>query len=148
MRTKRLVEAPIWTIALWYHDGEFSYWTPYLPKSPYPSIQPAHGGPDDNGMAWVRVTLTRPIRPTDRPTAIGRRITRLAKKLAHCVPQRAEMRNLGWANGWTEIPPEVKRCRELGHQPSHVDQGPPNRGLEHVVSCDRCRYVYRYDSSD
>ena len=56
--------------------------------------------------------------------------------------------DLGWANSWPETPPEVTKCRELGHTPTDRDVGPPNRGIEHVVRCDVCAYVYRYDSSD
>lgn len=67
------------------------------------------------------------------------------------------MKNLGWMNSWfkqTE-PPEyaeynaiLQNCRELKHKVSDIDVGPPNRGMEHVVKCEICEYVYRYDSSD
>ena len=59
-----------------------------------------------------------------------------------------EMKNLGWANGWTEAPEIVKKCKEAGHQPKHEERGPRNRGLENVVTCEECGYIYRYDSSD
>jgi hypothetical protein len=58
------------------------------------------------------------------------------------------MQNLGWANSWSETPDIVKKCQENKHSVSDVDVGPPNRGIEHVVKCVICRYVYRYDSSD
>lgn len=58
------------------------------------------------------------------------------------------VKNLGWANGWHEDPGIVKRCKELKHKTSDVDVGPKWKGLEHVVRCDICGYVYRYDSSD
>ncbi len=58
------------------------------------------------------------------------------------------MENLGWANGWKEDPQIVKDCRAKNHKTSDVDVGPPYRGLEHVVKCEICDYVYRYDSSD
>jgi len=58
-------------------------------------------------------------------------------------------RDLGWANSWRETPEEVKRCREQGHRTTDIDKGrPPHRGLDHVVTCDVCRIVYHYDSSD
>jgi hypothetical protein len=56
--------------------------------------------------------------------------------------------NLGWANSWEDTPEIVKKCREAKHTRSDVDVGPRNRGLEHVVKCTTCNYVYRYDSSD
>lgn len=59
------------------------------------------------------------------------------------------MKDLGWANSWSETPAEVTACREKNHKRSDVDVGPPHRGMEHVVKClDGCDYVYRYDSSD
>ena len=56
--------------------------------------------------------------------------------------------DFGWANGWKEKPALVVKCREAKHRPSDIDIGPPFRGMEHVVRCDQCGYVYRYDSSD
>ena len=56
--------------------------------------------------------------------------------------------DLGWANSWDETPDTVKVCRAARHTRSDKDIGPPMRGIEHVVRCDICRYVYRYDSSD
>lgn len=56
--------------------------------------------------------------------------------------------NLGWANSWRETPAIVQQCREAKHRTSDVDVGPPFRGIEHVVRCDICGYVFRYDSSD
>ena len=58
------------------------------------------------------------------------------------------MKDLGLANFWRNEPPEVKRCKKLGHKPSDKDVGPPYRGIGHVVECIKCNYVYRYDSSD
>jgi len=63
----------------------------------------------------------------------------------------AEQKNfidLDWANGWNEEPEIVKKCKEAGHIATNVDVGPPMRGIEHVVTCHICGYVYRYDSSD
>jgi len=63
-----------------------------------------------------------------------------------------DLRDLGWANKggetYARINEAVIRCRDLGHVSTDIDVGPPNRGIEHVVSCKICRYVYRYDSSD
>ena len=58
------------------------------------------------------------------------------------------MEDLGWANNWRETPEIVKKCRALKHSRTDKDVGPPHRGLEHVVTCEICGYVYRYDSSD
>lgn len=59
--------------------------------------------------------------------------------------------DLGWHNNKNcqpVIDNMTKRCRELGHERRDVDMGGGFRGLEHVVSCKDCKYVYRYDSSD
>ena len=58
------------------------------------------------------------------------------------------VKDFGWANSWQGEPELVAKCREMKHQVSDVDVGPPHRGIEHVVRCDICGYVYRYDSSD
>ena len=64
------------------------------------------------------------------------------------------MKDLGWANGWPMDdngivnPPELIKCRELGHKRKDVDIGPPHRGMHHVVTCDECQIKYHYDSSD
>jgi len=63
-------------------------------------------------------------------------------------PPEEALVDLGWANSWKEEPGLVEKCRSLGHERRGWDAGPPNRGLEHVVICDICKYVYRYDSSD
>jgi hypothetical protein len=62
--------------------------------------------------------------------------------------EKEPRKNLGWANDWTEDPEIIKKCKEAKHPTSDVDVGPPHRGIEHVVKCDICNYVYRYDSSD
>ena len=62
------------------------------------------------------------------------------------------MVNLGWANagGETEriIGEWLKRCREAKHQITDTDEGPPFRGMDHHVICQKCGYEYHYDSSD
>ena len=54
------------------------------------------------------------------------------------------MKNLGYANGWTETPTEVKKCEELGHRTWSRNVGRCN--TEH--GCDECGYTYKVDSSD
>ncbi len=58
------------------------------------------------------------------------------------------MEQLGWANDWTKTPEVVKKCWELRHQPTRNDIGPPYRGLDNVVKCDICKYVYHYACDD
>jgi hypothetical protein len=60
------------------------------------------------------------------------------------------MKNLGWMNDWDwdNKPEEYIKCHELKHKTTDVDVGPPYRGIEHVVTCEICNIVYRYDSSD
>lgn len=64
----------------------------------------------------------------------------------------APLKDLGWANKGGEtyriIQEHLERCRTLGHQQTDIDVGPPMRGIEHVVTCRECGFVYRYDSSD
>jgi len=64
------------------------------------------------------------------------------------MTDKPAVQDFGWANSWSETPDLVKKCREAGHKVSDIDVGPPFRGLENVVRCDICGYVYRYDSSD
>ena len=60
--------------------------------------------------------------------------------------------DLGWMNDTGEIGKRIDKyrakCRALGHITKNFDRGPANRGLENVVICKACNYVYRYDSSD
>lgn len=62
------------------------------------------------------------------------------------------LENLGWANAGGETYEKIclarDKCLALGHERSDIDVGPPHRGMEHVVTCELCGYVYRYDSSD
>jgi len=59
-----------------------------------------------------------------------------------------DVTDLGWANGWKETPRIVRECQKMGHKVTCVDVGPCLRGLENVVTCNLCGYVYRFDSSD
>lgn len=56
------------------------------------------------------------------------------------------MKDLGWANSWREEPKIVKECKRLKHNPSDIDRS-QGRGLDHVVICTICDYIYHYDSS-
>ena len=61
------------------------------------------------------------------------------------------VKDFGWANDWGRTggtPGLVLACQQAHHKVSDVDVGPPMRGMEHVVRCDQCGYIYRYDSSD
>ena len=53
--------------------------------------------------------------------------------------------DLGWANGWAEMPPLVRACQAAGHAPSERPGGPVGGTL---VECAECGYRYRYDSGD
>lgn len=57
-------------------------------------------------------------------------------------------KDLGWANNWKENPPEYIACVEAKHDRTDKDIGPPNRGMHHVVDCEKCNIRYHYDSSD
>jgi hypothetical protein len=59
------------------------------------------------------------------------------------------MKNLGWANGWHEDPPEYKKCRELGHVTNSADEGwVKNHGYDTVYRCEICDILWHVDSSD
>lgn len=64
------------------------------------------------------------------------------------------LKDLGWANHWggynsEKTPTEVKECRAAGHKRTDTDIGrPPNRGLNHLVTCEQCGIQWHYDSSD
>lgn len=68
--------------------------------------------------------------------------------MAQAETKKPPATDLGWMNGWKETPLAVQECERLKHQPRSVDVGPPNRGLETVVTCEICNIVYRIDSSD
>ena len=60
--------------------------------------------------------------------------------------------DLGWHNIGGEIAKTIDKyremCRSLKHEPSDKDVSTYGSGAEHVVTCEPCGYVYRYDSSD
>ena len=66
------------------------------------------------------------------------------------------LKQLGWANSFYEsgAPEDIEkvaliaRCREQKHKTTDIDVGPRYRGMDHVVTCEVCGYVYHYDSSD
>jgi len=72
---------------------------------------------------------------------------RKAERLRGWADKR-DLKNLGWANSWRETPAIVDECKRKDHKTQNVDVGPPNRGIENVVTCEECGYVYRYDCSD
>jgi hypothetical protein len=53
---------------------------------------------------------------------------------------------LGWENGWNSPIPELDVCHEAKHKRRFSSKG--NRGHENTVSCDICKYYFKYDSSD
>lgn len=58
--------------------------------------------------------------------------------------------DLGWDNNLScrpEIEAAVAFCQAAKHRPTDIDMTWP-RGVEHVVTCQTCQYVYRYDSGD
>lgn len=57
-----------------------------------------------------------------------------------------EFIDLGWVNGWKEMPKIVKKCRKQKHEVIDFDHS-GNRGLHHEVKCNICKYIYYYDSS-
>jgi hypothetical protein len=95
-----------------------------------------------------------PLWKTASDEEIGECIDRIIKREKYFImyggikKKMSDLINLGWANGWKETPQIVEECRKKKHYPSDVDHGPPNRGIEHVVVCKECGYIYRYDSSD
>jgi hypothetical protein len=52
---------------------------------------------------------------------------------------------LGWANGWSENPEELEKCHHFSHPYREISYS--NRGLDHTVWCDICKFYYKYDSS-
>lgn len=61
------------------------------------------------------------------------------------------LKDLGWHNDdrrKPEIDTALARCRAWGHRALDIGVGAPYQGGEHIVSCERCGFVYRYDSSD
>ena len=56
------------------------------------------------------------------------------------------MKDLGYANGWTETPEEVKRCGELLHSEQRWSRNAGRCVTEY--GCSVCDYKYKVDSSD
>lgn len=57
-----------------------------------------------------------------------------------------EYKNLGVANGWKELPPELKACRDKGHVPRTVSS--TLWRCYTYYYCDECKILYEVDSSD
>lgn len=69
----------------------------------------------------------------------------------YCPCCEVKYLDLGWHNNphcRPAIDAAIKRCTEKKHLRRDADVGGGQRGLEHVVSCKECKFVYRYDSSD
>ena len=76
------------------------------------------------------------------------KVATAARSMAERMEHAGLKVDLGMANGWRETPEIVLKCKELKHDTTDKDHGPPNRGLDHRVRCRKCNYVYGYDSSD
>jgi len=61
--------------------------------------------------------------------------------------QPKEWEDFGYANGWSEDPPEIKKCRELKHETVETSDDPPFRRHNWTVKCYVCKIIYHYDSS-
>ena len=54
-----------------------------------------------------------------------------------------DCKSFGYANGWTDTPPYIQRCEELGHKKYA-------KGLGRCLTecgCEECGYSYLVDSS-
>lgn len=55
-------------------------------------------------------------------------------------------KDLGFSNGWREIPDIVKKCRRKDHT---IEVSPDRQSrYVNIVRCPFCDYEYRIDSSD
>jgi hypothetical protein len=63
-------------------------------------------------------------------------------------PEKPKVIDLGWSNGWQARPEIVKSCELAGHKLQSTNLDPTHHGLDTMVRCDICGYVYHYDSSD
>jgi|26BtaG_2_1085354.scaffolds.fasta_scaffold46116_2 hypothetical protein len=61
--------------------------------------------------------------------------------------QPKEWEDFGYENGWSEDPPEIKKCRELKHETVETSDDPPFRRHNWTVKCYVCKIIYHYDSS-
>lgn len=56
------------------------------------------------------------------------------------------MKDLGFSNGWREIPDIVRECREKDHT---IEVTPEKQfRCVNIIRCPICDYEYRIDSSD
>lgn len=58
--------------------------------------------------------------------------------------EQKELKSLGWANGWSTIPPEVLEAREKGYK---INEETVGRCL-HQYTCPEGGWYYMEDSSD
>jgi hypothetical protein len=66
------------------------------------------------------------------------------QKMLEDNPEKPKMVDFGYANGWTEMPGVVRKCREAQHCIPHESIG---RCLT-KVTCVTCGYTYMIDSGD
>lgn len=56
------------------------------------------------------------------------------------------MKNLGYSNGWSETPEEVKKCFEAHHT---LERKPhPKYKCVTISTCKECNFTFLTDSSD
>ena len=64
---------------------------------------------------------------------------------------RPSLENLGWFNGEGNTAREIGRkvavCNASGHSRTDKDISGYGDGSEHLVTCEKCGYQYRYDRS-
>ena len=67
------------------------------------------------------------------------------KKMLERVLNISKYKDFDWQNGWAETPERVKECINEGHKRHDVQI--TRNGSENIVSCDICKYYYKYDCS-
>lgn len=75
----------------------------------------------------------------------------MSSKTHYCPCCESSFLDLGWLNNLGDQPlidATTEQCKKMGHHRRDFDTGEGFRGMEHVVGCKDCKYVYRYDSSD
>ena len=77
---------------------------------------------------------------------------RIAAQYQQAGEGMSEPIDFGWLNnGLKEDDAAIVAKCEAAHPPhkrTDIDIGPRHRGMNHVVTCETCGYVYHYDSSD
>jgi hypothetical protein len=65
------------------------------------------------------------------------------------MPEAQPMKSIGCANGWSKVPAEIEKCKELakteeGHGKIHNNLG----RCYNEYGCEICGFTYTVDSSD